>query len=320
MYTNCTVLSRLWIACFLIFFSTLPLLAQDTLPKFSVKDIGKDRYVISWVNNFTYTAQITIQRSFDSARGYKSILTVPDPSAKQNGFADTKAQNDHMFYRLYILLDNGNYLFTAAKQPIKDSSNDLVEAPKPASPPPITTSKNDVAPSNASLPAETKPSPTLSPRSPITSTTKPIITETPTKKPVETTQNTAPAEAAPIVIEVKRIEPTIVKIAPTRAGDSAKIPTAVAIKDEPTAFAPSLYIYSHPDGNIRIQVPNKARLARYRIKFYEPPHRLLFELKNLPAPSFQLDKTNFLHGGWFPFELFEDNRLIEQHKVYIERQ
>lgn len=78
--------------------------AQDTLPQFSVKDIGGNRYVISWVNNYTYTAQITIQRSFDSIRGYKSILTVPDPTAKQNGYADAKAINDHMFVCIIIAI------------------------------------------------------------------------------------------------------------------------------------------------------------------------------------------------------------------------
>ena len=62
-----------------------------------------------------------------------------------------------------------------------------------------------------------------------------------------------------------------------------------------------------------------ARLARYRIKFYESDQRFLFELKNLPAPSFQLDKINFLHAGWFLFELYEDSRLIEKHKVYLDK-
>lgn len=322
MNTNSLVVPRLWLFSLLIFFSISPLSAQDTLPKFSVKDIGKDRYVISWVNNFSYTAQITIQRSFDSARGYKSILTVPDPSAKQNGFADTKADNDHMFYRLYILLDNGHYIFTAAKQPVKESNNELTATPKPVVAAQTTTTASVATNTPISAAAEVKrttPS-TSSPPTNNPTTTKqvsselPPVTNTTTLQPTELTNSTQP------IIEVKRIEPVIVKIVPTRAGDSAKTPTAITTKEEPTAFAPSLYVFSHPDGNIRIQVPNKARLARYRIKFYEPPHRFLFELKNLPAPSFQLDKTNFLHGGWFEFELFEDNRLIEQHKVYLERQ
>jgi len=95
--------------------------AQDTLPKFSVRNVGNNRIIIEWVNNFQNANQISIQRSFDSLKGYKTILTVPDPSNPQNGYADTKADNDHMFYRLYILLERGVYLFSNIKKPVMDT-------------------------------------------------------------------------------------------------------------------------------------------------------------------------------------------------------
>jgi hypothetical protein len=275
-------------------------LAQTPLPDFSVKDIGKDRYVISWINNYPYTAQITIQRSFDSTRGFKSILTVPDPTTKQNGYADNKAINDHMYYRLYILLDNGHYLFSAAKKPVKEVANEE----------PIENKK--VAVLQNTLEIDLKKATENSTLSP---TKTPAVASIPI---LERSTKEDSASSTPR-IEVKRIEPVVHKITPGRAGDSAKIPAAVTTKEEPNAFAPSLYVFSHPDGNIRIQVPNRARLARYRIKFYETDQRFLFELKNLPAPSFQLDKINFLHAGWFLFELYEDNRLIEKHKVYLDK-
>jgi len=97
------------------------LVAQDTLPKFSVKNVGGNRIVIGWVNKFETVRQITIQRSFDSLKNFKSILTVADPSIPENGYVDTKATNDHMFYRLYIMLDKGVFLFSDAKKPIFDS-------------------------------------------------------------------------------------------------------------------------------------------------------------------------------------------------------
>ena len=92
--------------------------AQDTLPKFSVNNAGNNRIIIGWINNFENVRQISIQRSFDSLTGYKTILTVADPATPQNGYADMKATNDHMFYRLYILLDKGVYLFSEAKKPV----------------------------------------------------------------------------------------------------------------------------------------------------------------------------------------------------------
>ena len=287
--------------------------AQDTLPQFSVKDIGKERYVISWVNNYPYTAQITIQRSFDSIRGYKSILTVPDANAKQNGYADSKAINDHMFYRLYIQLENGRFLFTAAKQPSREI---IIAEPQPK--PVVTTSptipqkKEELAPKQGS---STTPAPVAVA---INAENNPayITTDEKTTAEVElATENTVTRE----IPAVKRVEPIIVRLQNVRLGDSAKTPLAVTTKDDPNAYAPSLFVYTHPDGNIRIQVPNRARLSKYRIKFFESDKRFLFELKNLPAPNFQLDKINFLHGGWFLFELYEDARLIEKHKLHLDR-
>ena len=67
------------------------LIAQDTLPKFSVKNVGNNRIVIGWINTFETVRQISIQRSFDSTKNFKSILTVADPSIPENGFVDTKA-------------------------------------------------------------------------------------------------------------------------------------------------------------------------------------------------------------------------------------
>lgn len=97
------------------------LMAQDTLPKFTVKNAGNSRIIVGWVNTYTNVRQISIQRSHDSLTGYKTILTVPDPSSPQNGFVDTKAPSEYMYYRIYILLEKGVYLFSEAKKPVKDS-------------------------------------------------------------------------------------------------------------------------------------------------------------------------------------------------------
>lgn len=117
----------------LIFFITscTYVTAQDTLPKFSVKTIGNNRVIIDWVNTFSIIKQISIQRSFDSLTGFKTILTVTDPTAPQNGYLDTKATNDRMFYRLYILLDKGSFLFSDVKRPVPDtSSKRIITMPK----------------------------------------------------------------------------------------------------------------------------------------------------------------------------------------------
>jgi hypothetical protein len=101
--------------------------AQDTLPRFSVKNVGNNRIVIGWTNAFENISQISIQRSPDSLKNYKTILTVADPTTPQNGYVDTKAQHDKMFYRLYILLSGGTYLFSDAKRAVLDTSGKTIE-------------------------------------------------------------------------------------------------------------------------------------------------------------------------------------------------
>ena len=97
------------------------LTAQDTLPKFTVRNIGANKIVISWVNTFKNIRQISIQRSFDSLKDYKTIMTVPDPTVLENGFVDTKASSDRMFYRLYIMQEKGVFFFSSSKRPVFDS-------------------------------------------------------------------------------------------------------------------------------------------------------------------------------------------------------
>jgi hypothetical protein len=209
--------------------------AQDTLPKFSVKNIGNNRIIISWTNTFETIKQVSIQRSFDSLRNYKSILTVPDPTTRQNGFVDTKATNDHMFYRLYILLDKGVYLFSNAKRPVIDSLHKIV------------SNNNDQGMVN----------------------------------------------------------------------DSVNVPVTPVIKNKPPGFTPSRYVYTYKDGYVRINLPENDK--KYNIRFFEDDETFLFELKDIKERVFRIDKTNFYHAGWFRFELYEDGKLIEKHKFYLEK-
>ena len=67
--------------------------AQDTLPKFSVRNVGNSRFIVGWVNNYPLVKQISIQRSHDSLKSFTTILSVTDPNSRQNGFVDTKAPN-----------------------------------------------------------------------------------------------------------------------------------------------------------------------------------------------------------------------------------
>jgi len=214
--------------------------STDTLPKFSVLNAGNNRFIIGWVNNYGLVKQISIQRSFDSLKGYTTILSVTDPNARQNGFVDSKAPNDHMFYRLFVVLDKGQFLFTTPKKPFLDTTTKT---------PAVKLTKNGLI---------EKPEDSLS------ITIKPVVP----KKP---------------------------------------------------EFIPSFYVYTNRDGYVFINLPDAAR-KKYRIRFYEEDDSFLFEIKNIKEPALTLDKANFMHAGWFKFELYDDEKLIEKNKFYLARE
>jgi len=218
---------------FITLFACITGFAQDTLPKFTVTNAGATRNIIGWVNTYGLVKQISIQRSFDSLTNFKTILSVADPNSRQNGFADTKAPNDHMFYRLFIVLGQGQFLFTASKRPEVDS---------------FRMARNGWI---------------------------------------------------------------------DRSKDSLNYGFRQGVPRR-SDFVPSFYVYTNKDGFLFINLPD-AEKKKYHIKFYEEDETFLFELKNIKEPALTLDKTNFLHAGWFKFELYNDEKLIEKNRFYLAR-
>jgi hypothetical protein len=210
--------------------------SQDTLPNFSVKNVGSNRCIVGWVNTYGLVKQISIQRSFDSLKNFTTILSVTDPNARENGYADTKAPNDHMFYRLFVVLDKGQFFFSESKKAVWDTMKQQV--------------------------------------------TKNIV--------VDKLKDTAS-------ITVKPVTPR---------------------KPE---FVPSFYVYTNHDGFVFINLPD-ADKKKYHIRFYEEDDSFLFEIKTIKETALTLDKTNFSHAGWFKFELYNEEKLVEKNKFYLARE
>ena len=228
---------------FLLFTGNM-LYAQDTLPHFTLTNAGNNRIIVGWIHNYPLIKQISIQRSFDSLNFYKTILTVPDPMAIQNGYMDRKATNDHMFYRLFIVLDKGVYLFSPAKKPMLD-----------------------------------------------------------------TTRNIAGVTTKPFLMNIDSLQ----------WGDPSATPNPNYTKPQSITFTPSLHVYTNRDGYVRIQLPDDEKSKKYSIKFFEENGNFLFELKEIKENDFKVDKTSFYHAGWFRFELYENGKLLEKHKFYLEK-
>jgi hypothetical protein len=281
------------ISAFLILLISLSVqvIAQDTLPRFTLIAKPNNRNVISWTNPYRSISQMGIQRSPDSTRNFKTILTVPDPSVKQNGFADTKAPAPNMFYRIFIVLDSGKYFFTNAKRPVFDSTGSAGE--------PFLSEDNQ----------RVKLSDSLSNRE-----VRKIKEE--------------PGPEKMYVIKRREMYITVPENGFRKFRDSLLYNTkdtmmyvsvdTIIIKPfiPREMYRASRYVFTEKFGNVMIVLPD-AGTKKYSVSFFEENKRPLFEIKEVRSNSLTVDKSNFVHSGWFWFELFEDGKLKERHKIFI---
>ncbi len=85
-------------------------------------------------------------------------------------------------------------------------------------------------------------------------------------------------------------------------------------KDEITY--PSERIFTSKDNNIVIHLADAAT-KKYSAKFFNESDSLLFELTKLNDEYLILEKVNFVHAGWFHFEIYESGKLVEKNKFQI---
>jgi hypothetical protein len=277
---------------------TLTSTSQNVLPDFSVTTRGNKKTIISWTNAYPVVTQISIQRSFDSLRNYKTILTVPDPRVLQNGFVDAKAPTDFQFYRLFIVLDSGKYIFTRPRRPAWDTSR-VAETPTPV--------KRE---ENHRIVSELPKSDTIAAVAEAPKIPKPLRTYHVKKRDSVVMQFTE--------LSLKSFRDSILyKTKDTlvfRAGDTLVIKPFVPRE----VYKPSLFVFTARDGNVTISLPNVLE-KKYQLKFFEEDSTPLFEIKEVRESPLTLDKTNFVHGGWFRFELYENGQLKEKHKFFISK-
>jgi len=292
----------------LLSMGTVMVKAQDTLPKFTLLNKGNDRIVVSWTNPYKQNIrQLSIQRSSDSLKNFKTILTLPDPTVPQNGFVDSKAPTAFMYYRIYIQLDSGKYLFSKSKRPVLDTAKVRVQ------------------------PAEPKPDQRVQ-EEPRTDAKKPVTTTEPGKNNVPIVKEVEkPKEIPERIIYIKKRDTLIAQIGErsfkrfrdsiaTRTKDSLSFNTPDTAIIKPfipkEVYKPSKFVYTERDGNVRIALPGAAS-KKYSIKFFEEDNSAAFEVKQVKDTMLILDKSNFGHSGWFKFELYEDGQLKEKHKLFI---
>jgi len=208
-----------------------------------------------------------------------------------------------MYYRLFIVMENGSYLFTKSK---RASSS---EAPP----------ENETADNNEiKLKGEDQ-------RITYQQNNKTARISGPTK-----INGIANVEVDKTIF-IKRNDSLIGQVSGKtlkhfRDSVMSKTKDTLAFVDSDTilikSFVPkevykvSSYVYAGKDGNINIALPD-AHAKKYSVKFLELDLSPLFDIKEVKDVLLIVDKTNFVHSGWFRFELYEDGKLKEKNKFFI---
>ena len=201
--------------------------AQQYLPYFSATGLSEGNIKISWNNPFNTCVQLAVQRSSDSLKGFRTILSAQSPALPENGFVDKTAPlNGKVYYRIFYTLRGGAYFFS------KTIPASTVNTPEKISYPKKHLKKKH------------------SPQS-----------------------------------KNRKISP---------------------------------YIFTDEKGYLQIALP-KARVRNYRLTIYDSDNTVLFAVNRIQETEFLLEKGNFLHAGWFNFELFEDGKLLEANRFYIQK-
>lgn len=185
--------------------------AQETLPNFKVKDLGKQGVAVSWLNPFKTCQQLSVQRSTDSIQ-FKTILHAHTPNMYENGFVDKAPIDRPLFYRIYYVLKGGKFYFSSIQSIQANNSN-------------LNSSGH---------------------------------------------------------------------------------------------WTPSKFVFCNGKGTPTVVLPD-ARKHLYRLIFKEENGTTVFEINALKEKETYLDKANFVHVGWFQFELYEDGNLKEQGKILLQK-
>ena len=98
-----------------------------------------------------------------------------------------------------------------------------------------------------------------------------------------------------------------------------KKPAATEVSEEIISQVityPSKRIFTDKDNNVITKLFNVSA-NKYVIRFLTEDYKLLFEIKNPVDDYFVIEKVNFTHGGWYQFEIYKNEFLLEENKFFI---
>jgi hypothetical protein len=284
--------------------------AQDTLPKFSVVTKGNKKAIISWVNNYPVVTQISIQRSRDSLRGFVTIMSMADPTAPQNGFVDSKAPDMTQFYRIFVVKNNGQFLFTQSKRPFWDTVKVAVVKQQTENGHRVIIQEGVSEKQAEEIKEKLQPT---------TSTPPPPVVKAPEPEKFFFVKKRDTLVATINAKDLKKFRDSMV----TKTKDTMAFVGLDTIVLKPfvpkEVYKPSKFVYTERDGNVAINLPT-AGLHKYSIKFFDMQGIPQFDIDEVKESPLLVDKVNFLRSGWYKFELYEDGKLKEKHRFFIPKE
>jgi hypothetical protein len=265
------------------------LFSQDTLPKFTLADRG-DKVTISWTNPYQRLVQLNVQRSFDSLKNFTTVYSATSPELPQNGYTDPRPATNRTFYRIFYVLEGGSYFFSHSKRAAGTTSVSVTatENPKDVMHERDLTNGafNNVIPGDKRM---------------VSVKIKDMLYR---RLSVNAFRNFRDSI-------LRQTKDTIYLINDTSIGLSSYVAQE--------AYKTSQYVFLAKDGYINISVP-QVNEKKYNVKFFEENGTALFEIHMLKDSPLMLDKSNFIHSGWFLFELYEDNKLKEKNRFFVPKE
>lgn len=263
------------IALFVFGFLCLQLAAQEQekapFPEFILQKVATGKVRVGWVNPYgNELVQVSVQRSYDSLKGFRTMFSPQSPELPENGFIDNYIEGTKVFYRIFYMLSSNAYFFTKTKK----------------------VAPGFIEPSVATITTDS-----------VTVKIKDVFFA---KFPFEAFQKFKDSIYSQTKDSLMAVGNSIVLLKP--------------FVSKPGEWRASVYMYTDRGGVLNLKLP-LAKEKRYSLQVFDTDGTTeLFKLKRITETSLTIDKANFLHAGWFTFELYEDDKIKEKNKFYIQKE
>ena len=250
-----------------IIFSVHILKAQQFVV--NVATLGNNKVKVEWLNPYgDSVVQINIQRSWDSAKNFRTVFAPLSPELPQNGYVDDNPNG--YYYRAFYVLADGKFFFTKGKKVTtgQDFTNEA--------------SQQQIADTNF------------------------LVTIHDDDTTISQLSYTA----------FKHFKDSIITNTRDTLYSLSDADVLLRYFNNDIKWIASKNIFTAADGNVQILLVDAAT-NNYRLKVLDENHKLLFNIPHITQPQLLLDKTDFMHSGWFYFELYQNDKIKERNKFYV---